>query len=122
MEVVEAGSVLVDDRVPVAVEGSGGAMVEVNEEGGVGLGLTRRTARRGRIEACSINISGMVALQCAVKWEKRSGDIILRPLNNRLFSATPKQMQPTKTTTGPSPALLLSARASFARMIVPFQL
>jgi hypothetical protein len=38
VEVVEAGGVLVDDDVPVAVEGGGGAVVDVDEEGGVGLG------------------------------------------------------------------------------------
>src|ERR1700733_1406507 len=57
---------------------------------------TRRTARRARMGVGSINISDMVALQCAVEWEKRPGDIILRPLNNRLFSATPKQWQRRK--------------------------
>ena len=39
VEVVEAGGVLVDDDVPVAVEGGGGAVVDVDEEGGVGLGF-----------------------------------------------------------------------------------
>ncbi len=42
MEVVEAGGVLVDDDVPVAVEGGDGAVVDVDEEGvrlGIGLGL-----------------------------------------------------------------------------------
>ena len=41
VEVVEAGGVLVDDDVPVAVEGGGGAVVDVDEEGRVGLGDDR---------------------------------------------------------------------------------
>ena len=42
VEVVEAGGVLVDDDVPVAVEGGGGAVVDVDQEGvrlGIRLGL-----------------------------------------------------------------------------------
>ena len=41
VEVVEAGGVRVDDDVPVAVEGGGRAVVDVDEEGGVGLGDDR---------------------------------------------------------------------------------
>jgi hypothetical protein len=43
MEVVEAGGILVDDCVPVAVEGGRGAVVDVDKEG-VGLGLERYCA------------------------------------------------------------------------------
>ena len=39
---VEAGGVLIDDDVPVSVEGDGGAVVYVDDEGGVGLGRDER--------------------------------------------------------------------------------
>jgi hypothetical protein len=42
VEVVEARGVLIDDDVPVAVKGGDEAVVDVDEEGGVGLGLERR--------------------------------------------------------------------------------
>ncbi len=41
VEGVEAGGVLVDNGVPVAVEGGGGTVIDVDEKGGVGLGLER---------------------------------------------------------------------------------
>ncbi len=56
VEVVEAGGVLVDDDVPVAVEGGGGAVVDVDEEGGVGLGYDRCGEEEGGEEeaGCSL--------------------------------------------------------------------
>jgi hypothetical protein len=45
VEVIEAGGVLIDDDVPVAVERGGGAMVDVDKERGVGsLALEFRAA------------------------------------------------------------------------------
>ncbi len=63
VEVVEAGGVLVDDDVPVAIEGGGGAVVDVDEEGVLaGAGAwecdgdaeKRSAARMRRVGACGI--------------------------------------------------------------------
>ena len=57
MEVIKASGVLVDDDVPVAVEGGNGAVVDVGEEGGIGLGLE---GQGGCEEDCGQSEAGSV--------------------------------------------------------------
>jgi hypothetical protein len=94
MEVIEAGGVLVDDDVPVAVEGGGGAVIDIDEEGGVGLGLERQGGCEDEEECGEEADWGLRHSRSPVMVDasecgevgKRSGDMILRSLNKRLFS------------------------------------
>ena len=62
MEVVKPGGVLIDDDVPVAIKGGGGAVVDVNEKSGVGLrgvGLgLKRYGGRGDEKDCGEHAEG----------------------------------------------------------------
>ena len=90
VEVVEAGGVLVDDDVPVAVKGGDEAVVDVDEEGGVGLGLERRGGcgkdkcgeQKAAWDLQHEGVSGHGVRFREVICGKCYGDIILRSLNN----------------------------------------
>ena len=95
VEVIEAGGVLVHDDVPVAVEGGGRAVVDVDEQSGLGCwawsdaaaAARRSAARRRRVETCGIKKSPVMDGRFSTgKMRNRSGDMILRSLNNCLFS------------------------------------
>jgi hypothetical protein len=87
MEVVEASGVLVDDGVPVSVEGGDGAVVDVDQKGGVGLGDDWCGEEEGGEEEASGGLKHEVSGQTGLVRgfiENVVGDIILRSLNNCL--------------------------------------